>query len=237
MSVDTEFIAGEIAFKAKRYQEGIRFFTDAVKSNPRITPEQRESLAHCFHDAVKEPRDALRLLTKSIQDLERRGLPQVVEHLRIPQRSFEDTIASICNTLLEMVDVALLPVTTDPIAILFYTKLKGDYYRYLAELKPGDEGNSGRAKACYESALRSVSDEIRISDPVYLGLVLNYCVFQYEFMDMKDEAIERADTTFGDAVKALEELDEKEYGMATMLLQLLRDNITIWRDEKRDESG
>jgi 14-3-3 protein epsilon len=227
----SEFTAAEIAFKAGRITEAVRFMTEALKMNPRITPKQRESLALCFHNAVKHPRESVRTLTARIEELEKRGLPQVVEHLRIPLRSFQDTIISLSNTLLELIDVVLLPVTTDTIGVIFFAKLKGDYYRYLAEVKPEGDGNSGRAKSCYEAALRAVTDEVRTADPVYLALMLNYCVFQYEFLDLKEESIERADMTFNDGVKGLEELEEGDYATATMMLQLLRDNISVWRED------
>jgi 14-3-3 protein epsilon len=236
MSGASEFSAAEIAFKAGRYQEGIRFMTDVLKLNPRITPSQRESLSTCFHNAVKGPRDSLLYLATRIEELEKRGLSEIVEHLRITQRSFQDTIVSYSNTLLELIDVVLLPVTTDAIGILFYTKLKGDYYRYLAEIKPEDEGNVGRAKSCYEAALRAVTEDIKLADPIYLGLMLNYCVFQYEFLDLKEEAVERAEMAFNDGVKGLEDLEESEYGKAAMMLQLVRDNMLIWREDKRDET-
>jgi 14-3-3 protein epsilon len=235
MTSDSEFVAGEIACQANRFQEGLRLITESLKVNPRIGRSERQILASCFHRAVAGPRASLLVLNPEIEAAHKRGLVQVVERLRIPQKSFQDAIISFSNQFLEVIDVFLLLVATDAISLIFYTKLKGDYYRYLVEVKPEDQGNVGRAKSCYETAMRSVSDAIKVSDPIYLGLVLNYCVFQYEVLGLKDEAIERAETAFGEGSRGMDELDPAEYTEAAIVLQHLKDNLSIWREEKGDD--
>jgi 14-3-3 protein epsilon len=235
MAVDSEFAAGQIACKANRFQEGLRLMTESLKVNPRIGRVQRQILADCFHRAVSGPRNSLLLLNPEIDAVQKRGLVQMVERLRIVQKLFQDAIVNFSNQFLEIIDVLLLPVATDATSMIFYTKLKGDYYRYLVEVKPEDQGNVGRAKACYETAMRSITDAVKLSDPIYLGLVLNYCVFQYEILGLKDEAIERAETAFGEGSRGMDELDPAEYTEAAIVLQLFKDNLSIWKEERGGE--
>ena len=57
-------------------------------------------------------------------------------------------------------------------------------------------------------------------NPTLLGLYLNYSVF-YEL----------ATAAFDNAVKVLDTLPENDYKDTTLILQLLRDNLTLWSSE------
>ena len=60
--------------------------------------------------------------------------------------------------------------------------------------------------------------------PVLLGLALNYSVFYYEILNNPD----LAKHAFDKAVADLDSLQENDYKDATLILQLLRDNLTLW---------
>ena len=131
-----------------------------------------------------------------------------------------------------LIDSALIPTCSNTTCLIYLNKLKGDYYRYLSEFAQSSEikeGHAGRAKAAYEAAMLAVNDELLPSDPIYLGLMLNYAVFQYEILGQKEDAIDKLDSSFNDALRFLEDLDESQYQEATILLQLLRDNMTLWK--------
>ena len=74
--------------------------------------------------------------------------------------------------------------------------------------------------------------------PVLLGLALNYSVFYYEILNNPDkvggirddgwQACELAKHAFDSAVADLDSLQENDYKDATLILQLLRDNLTLW---------
>lgn len=224
----------QIAFEAKRYDDSIRFFNELIRYNPRLSKTQRELFSNAYKRSINSARNSLLIINEDIISFEKKGDLETVNQLDEIQKSLKNEITKGCNSILELIDLYLLPVASETQSIVFYNKLKGDYYRYLAELTPTDDTNSNRARASYEMAMKSVGDNIKMADPIYLGLILNFCVFQYEILGMKDEAIDRADVSFNEAVRYLEELDEQEYAESTMILQLLRDNISIWRDEKAE---
>ena len=60
-------------------------------------------------------------------------------------------------------------------------KMKGDYYRYLAEVANEENKKSvvDKSHKAYEEATE-VADELDPTHPVRLGLALNYSVFHYE---------------------------------------------------------
>ena len=74
-----------------------------------------------------------------------------------------------------------------------------------------------------------------ISHPIRLGLALNFSVFYFEIMNQPKKACELAKNTFENAINSIDDMKEDEYKDAAMILQLLKDNITLWNAEFEDE--
>ena len=75
------------------------------------------------------------------------------------------------------------------------------------------------------------------TDPVRLGLVLNYSVCYYEILNDPGKACELARKAFDDATPGLSDLDENAYAEAAMILQLLKDNLTLWTSEQEQAAA
>lgn len=231
---EAAWVCAQVAFEAKRYDDSIRYFNELIRYNPRLSKTQRELFSNACRRSISSARNSIQIINEDIISYEKKGDLDTVNQLEDIQKSLKAEITKACNNIIETLDLCLLPVASETQSIVFYNKIKGDYYRYLAEITPNDDTNSSRARASYEMAMKSVGDNIKMADPIYLGLILNFCVFQYEILGMKDEAIDRADVSFNEAIRYLEELDEQEYAESTTILQLLRDNIAIWREEKAE---
>ena len=67
--------------------------------------------------------------------------------------------------------------------------------------------------------------------PIRLGLALNYSVFMYEVQSQQQEACSLAKQAFDDAIAELDTLDEESYKDSTLIMQLLRDNLTLWTSD------
>ena len=70
--------------------------------------------------------------------------------------------------------------------------------------------------------------------PIRLGLALNYSVFMYEVQSQQQEACSLAKQAFDDAIAELDTLDEESYKDSTLIMQLLRDNLTLWTSEDNE---
>merc|ERR1711920_876964 len=113
---------------------------------------------------------------------------------------------------------------------VFYQKMKAEYYRYIAEFSAGDAKSKAaeNARAAYSEAAAVAEKDLAVTHPIRLGLALNYSVFMYEVLQNPDEACKMARTAFEDAIAELDNVSEDSYKDSTLIMQLLRDNLTLW---------
>jgi len=111
--------------------------------------------------------------------------------------------------------------------------MKGDYHRYLAEFATGAERKSAAENSliAYKSASDVAITELPPTHPIRLGLALNFSVFYYEILNSPDRACHLAKQAFDDAIAELDTLSEDSYKDSTLIMQLLRDNLTLWTSD------
>ncbi|CAB1321397.1 unnamed protein product [Coregonus sp. 'balchen'] len=93
--------------------------------------------------------------------------------------------------------------------------MKGDYYRYLAEVAVGEEKAAiiGNSQEAYKDAFEISKNDMQPTHPIRLGLALNFSVFYYEILNSPEQACKLAKTVYS-------------YKDSTLIMQLLRDNLT-----------
>merc|ERR1711870_211156 len=135
--------------------------------------------------------------------------------------------------ILALLDGNLLPKAPSGESGVFYQKMKADYYRYIAEFTDGDKKSAAaeNAKKAYQEAHEVAEKGLAVTHPIRLGLALNYSVFQYEVLQNPDEACKMARTAFEDAIAELDNVAEDSYKDSTLIMQLLRDNLTLWTSD------
>lgn len=122
----------------------------------------------------------------------------------------------------------LIPSAVSAESKVFYMKMQGDYYRYCAEV-----ADTENRQAIVESSFKAYDEAMKIANdlhpthPIRLGLALNFSVFYYEIKDQPKAACELAQRSFDDALAELDTLEEESYKDSTLIMQLLRDNLTV----------
>jgi 14-3-3 protein epsilon len=115
----------------------------------------------------------------------------------------------------------------------FFVKMVGDYYRYIAENAKGD--NLDKVK---QQALKAYTEANEITlpacNPIKLGLALNFSVFHYEAMKNHKAACDLADQSLQEALEKIDELEEDDFRDAKSIIELLKENLTLWREEEQD---
>lgn len=84
------------------------------------------------------------------------------------------------------------------------------------------------ADSCRQNATDVAQTELTPTHPIRLGLALNFSVFYYEILNSPDRACHLAKQAFDDAIAELDSLSEESYRDSTLIMQLLRDNLTLW---------
>merc|ERR1711998_136119 len=98
------------------------------------------------------------------------------------------------------------------------------------------KGAAESARQAYEAAQSVATKDLAVTHPIRLGLALNYSVFQYEVLSNPDEACNMARKAFEDAIAELDNVAEDSYKDSTLIMQLLRDNLTLWTSDENQES-
>merc|ERR1712063_132217 len=109
-------------------------------------------------------------------------------------------------------------------------KIEGDYHRYMAEYSTNEARDNAaeEAAAAYKVAEEIAAEHIPTTHPLRLGLALNYSVFLYEMANAPEKACSVAKQAFDNALSELDSLTEESYRDSTLIMQLLRDNLTLW---------
>lgn len=119
----------------------------------------------------------------------------------------------------------------------FFFVRQGDYHRYLAEFATGNDRKDAaeHSLVAYKSASDIAMTELPPTHPIRLGLALNFSVFYYEILNSPDRACRLAKAAFDDAIAELDTLSEESYKDSTLIMQLLRDNLTLWTSDMQGD--
>ena len=132
-----------------------------------------------------------------------------------------------------MIQDKVLAKACDGEAKAFFVKMVGDYYRYIAENAKGGklEEVKNKALAAYDEA-----NQIALApcNPIKLGLALNSSVFHYEVMKNHKAACDLADKALQEALDKIDELEEEDFRDAKSIIELLKENLTLWKEEEED---
>ena len=135
-----------------------------------------------------------------------------------------------------MINNLVLSKSCDGEPKAFFIKMVGDYYRYIAENAKGD--NLEKVK---QSALKAYNEANAITlppcNPIKLGLALNFSVFHYEAMKNHKAACDLADQSLQDALDKIDELEEDDFRDAKSIIELLKENLTLWREEEDNDNA
>eukprot|EP00358_Blepharisma_japonicum_P006426 CAMPEP_0202943746 /NCGR_PEP_ID=MMETSP1395-20130829/4292_1 /ASSEMBLY_ACC=CAM_ASM_000871 /TAXON_ID=5961 /ORGANISM="Blepharisma japonicum, Strain Stock R1072" /LENGTH=93 /DNA_ID=CAMNT_0049641607 /DNA_START=391 /DNA_END=669 /DNA_ORIENTATION=+ len=91
--------------------------------------------------------------------------------------------------------------------------MKGDYYRYMCEFLT-DEGrieSCSKALNAYQEAENIAISELQSTNPIRLGVSLNFSVFLIEVMKDADSAKQMSQKAFDEAMNEIDLLGDETY--------------------------
>jgi len=225
---ETLFLA-RLAEQAERFDEMAEYATELAKTE-ELNNEERNILSVAYKNVVGSKRSAWRVLNSIDRKEEKKGNTSNSEKAKKFKKNIEGEISKMCNEVLKLIDDFCIGKCSNDESKVFYLKMKGDYYRYLAEFQSTENKKipSEKALDSYKVAFEIAEANLPSTHPTRLGLVLNYSVFYYEILKQPEKAIEMAKKTFDEAIKDLDNVTDESYKDATLIMQLIRDNLTLW---------
>eukprot|EP00980_Cylindrotheca_fusiformis_P011087 scaffold2551_cov113-Cylindrotheca_fusiformis.AAC.26 len=223
----------KLAEQAERFDEMVSDMKEVAKQPTELSVEERNLLSVAYKNVIGSRRASWRVVTS----IEQKGESDKMEIIKDYKAKIEAELVDICNDILSIIDDSLIPNSSSEEAKVFYYKMKGDYNRYLSEFQTGDtrKESAGAALDAYQSASGIASSDLPPTHPIRLGLALNFSVFYYEILNSPDQACQIAKQAFDDAIAELDTLNEESYKDSTLIMQLLRDNLTLWTSDQAND--
>ncbi|XP_041950462.1 tyrosine 3-monooxygenase/tryptophan 5-monooxygenase activation protein, theta polypeptide a [Alosa sapidissima] len=234
----TELIQkAKLAEQAERYDDMAASMKEVTEQGVELSNEERNLLSVAYKNVVGARRSAWRVISSIEQKTE--GNDKKLQMVKEYREKVESELRDICNDVLELLNKHLIEKSTNPESKVFYLKMKGDYYRYLAEVAAGDDKKETitNSQGAYQEAFDISKSEMQPTHPIRLGLALNFSVFYYEILNSPEQACSLAKQAFDEAIAELDTLNEDSYKDSTLIMQLLRDNLTLWTSDNAADEG
>lgn len=230
---DSLVYIAKLAEQAERYDEMVDAMKKVAKLDVELTIEERNLLSVGYKNVVGSRRASWRILSSIEQKEESKGNEQNVKRIKEYRHKVESELTSICLDIMTVIDEHLIPSSSAGESAVFFSKMKGDYYRYLAEFKSGDDKKEAADQSlkAYQTATTVAESDLSSTHPIRLGLALNFSVFYYEILNSPERACHLAKQAFDEAIAELDTLSEESYKDSTLIMQLLRDNLTLWTSD------
>lgn len=225
-----EVFFAQIAEQAKRYSEMVTAIKNVAMLGVELTVEERNLLSRAYKHQITSTRESWERIVEC-EKKEKRSIrsDSFADHIIKYRSALESEICFVCRDLLAVLDVYVIPHTVSAEARVFFLKMKGDYYRHLAEF-----GSEGERKEAIQNAVNyftQASDiailELPPAHPIRLSLALNFSLFQYYILKQSEKACTLAKEAFDDAIAELDTLDEESYKNSSRTMQVLRDCLTF----------
>lgn len=231
----------KLAEQAERYDDMATAMKKVTEMGAELSNEERNLLSVAYKNVVGARRSSWRVISSIEQKSEgSAGHEKKLSMAKEYREKVETELKDTCKHVLTLLDDHLIAKASNAESKVFYLKMKGDYFRYLAEVATGSNRTEvvGESEKAYQAALDIAKEQMQPTHPIRLGLALNYSVFFYEILNSPDRACHLAKQAFDDAIAELDTLNEESYKDSTLIMQLLRDNLTLWTsDVQADEAG
>eukprot|EP01029_Cantina_marsupialis_P028362 TRINITY_DN776059_c0_g1_i1.p1 TRINITY_DN776059_c0_g1~~TRINITY_DN776059_c0_g1_i1.p1 ORF type:complete len:232 (-),score=74.13 TRINITY_DN776059_c0_g1_i1:125-820(-) len=215
----------KLAEQSERYEDMRDFMKQVAFMDVALDVDERNLLSVAYKNVAGARRASWRVISTIEQKEAADEIDWKKEEIQTQRVLIEKELVEVCKEILEVLNKV---VAKDEEANVFYKKMAGDYHRYHAEFD-SDESILQNAKQSYQDATEIAEASLLATNPIRLGLALNFSVFYYEILNEHQKACELAKSAFDDAVTGLDSLPEESYRDATLIMQLLRDNLTLWR--------
>ncbi|PFH46318.1 hypothetical protein AMATHDRAFT_77717 [Amanita thiersii Skay4041] len=243
-------LLADVANEAERHQDVVKYIKLIIDSHgAQLTIDERNLLSMAYKNIT----NILRNSWRTIDNMEKLQVVRVIgaqkpdhplasRHLaliREQRRRIERELTDSCKDIVALLDRQLQPAARSGEESVFYSKMKGDYYRYMAEFASDHdrERYGDQSLTAYKLAYKHALTTLDPIHPTRLGLALNFSVFYHDVKSSPERACHLAKSAFDDAVTSL---PTHETGVdqvirdSLTILQLLKEDLILWSREIQD---
>ncbi|KAK3234326.1 hypothetical protein CYMTET_55427 [Cymbomonas tetramitiformis] len=183
----------KLSEQAERFDDMMYFMRRLAEFRTELTVEERNLFSVAYKNTVGSRRSCWRILnTEQRKAMQKHSDLDKIPLLERYKEDIEIELTELCYEVLDVLDDHLLPYARTSESKVFYYKLKGDYFRYLSEVKK----NPGQRKEAAEGALDGYREASELgsrtlapTDPIRLGLALNFAVFYHEILESPERCL------------------------------------------------
>ena len=223
----------ETLCKVSHYKEALQYLSLYLSEDKPIKDSDFETITFVCKTSVDPIRDSLRTLMISYDNEVDMVHTSIAEMLQQFKEKTHNQLEEVCHIIIDLITEKLLPKATTPKDKVFCQKMRGDYFRYLAEFanqKDLQDAISEAHKAYLDAC--SISQCLLHSEPLTLSLILNYAIFTFEHLKNTADAAEMLQKARREAEIDMGQLDQIAHNKSLGILQAMRTNLIVWFDDE-----
>ena len=210
-------------YRCEKYDDMITCAKRLISENPDLTAMERNVFVEGYKFKLDKQRKSLIKLISIEQKEIKRGSSHVhfIKEIKTPAI---EALIQTTKDFDEQIDI-LLEKSKNFNDMVFYNRLKCDFLRYRCQFLPKTKRESEVKlfmDVC-DKAEKLVQQYLSVTNIRYMELMLSKCVFLYEILNKRKEAIQLARNII-EPIKENDNLDQE----MKQLLQIFKSNIIIW---------
>ncbi|KAH0786349.1 14-3-3 protein [Histomonas meleagridis] len=221
----------------KRNGDAIETIKELINLNPVLDNKTRGYFQVVYKQIIDGLRNSLGLVNTFYEMEQELNHTEMASFLLKKKEELCDKLIPLCKEAIGLIDNVLIPNAQDPQMSVYLLKLKGDFYRYVAEYSDETESVSAAnmGEEAYIEAFNISDSNLPFFDTVRLTLVLNAAVFRYEIRKNTESAMEMLENEINNSEQILQNLNEIDQKEAMTTLGLMKQNLSIWAEAKDEE--
>lgn len=198
-------LLAKIAEHTGRFDDMADMMKGVVNMDGHLNKEERAMLSTVYRHLVGERRVAWRMVCSGYSNgdsiMGACGGDEDAHHVHdmfdVMRSRIEDEIMDYCDDIQDLLSKIILNETCTE-GLVSLLKMKGDYYRYAAEILTHEdlEMNLQLAHESYMKSYNLAVNSLSASNDTRLGVALNFSVFFYEVAKDTEKAIFMAKQTY-----------------------------------------
>ncbi|XP_077013015.1 14-3-3 protein zeta/delta-like [Tamandua tetradactyla] len=227
----------KLAEQDERYDVISACMKSATKQGAELSKEERNLLSVAYKNVAGAHTSPWRVISSNKPKMKvLRKKYQMAQEYR---QKFETKLRDIYNDILSFLETFLIPNASQSESTSAF-KMKGDYYHYLTEVAVGYDkkrikGIVDKAQQAYQEAFEISRKEVQPMCSIRQALALNFFVFYYEILNSPEKSL--CKRAFDEANAELDTLSEESYKDSMLIMQLLRNNVTLWTSDTQGDEA